>query len=96
MPLDIGIVLDSSASIKLANFEKTKTFLKNFLQQFHIGSGPNDVRVALDLYGKGVYEDVSSNFQISVFYILLLSMKVYTRFISGYFQLCIGNFGRSS
>lgn len=66
----MGIVVDSSASIGKKNFEKTKTFLTNFVKGFHIGPGSNDVRVALDVYGDGVYKDVSCYCYIYYYYIL--------------------------
>ncbi|XP_005107449.1 collagen alpha-5(VI) chain [Aplysia californica] len=54
-PMELGIVLDSSSSISYADFQKSITFLQNFVSQYEIGDGPNDVRVSIITFGKGIY-----------------------------------------
>ncbi|CAL1548796.1 unnamed protein product, partial [Lymnaea stagnalis] len=60
-PLELGIVLDSSVSIRDPDFKACKEFLQNYLQQFDIGSGPRSVRVSLITYGRGTYKQDAFN-----------------------------------
>ncbi|CAL1548501.1 unnamed protein product, partial [Lymnaea stagnalis] len=60
-PLEFGIVLDSSSSIARKDFQTGIKFLQEFLQQFEVGSGPNDVRVSIITYGKGIYPEDAFN-----------------------------------
>ncbi|XP_059147172.1 collagen alpha-5(VI) chain-like [Physella acuta] len=60
-PIELGIVLDSSKSILLQDFQTGIKFLQDFLQQFEIGSGPKDVRVSVITYGKGIYAEDAFN-----------------------------------
>ncbi|XP_059147171.1 collagen alpha-5(VI) chain-like [Physella acuta] len=55
MPIELGIVLDSSSSISNKDFRIAKKFLNDFLEQYDIGTGKNDVRVSIITYGKGIY-----------------------------------------
>ncbi|KAH9515013.1 hypothetical protein Btru_021667 [Bulinus truncatus] len=52
-PLELGIVLDASSSIGRSDFQTGLRFLQDYLRQFDIG--PNDVRVSIIPYGRGVY-----------------------------------------
>ncbi|XP_005097879.2 collagen alpha-5(VI) chain [Aplysia californica] len=54
-PIELGIVLDSSSSIRHTDFQKSIKFLQEFLDQYEIGDGRNDVRVSIITFGKGVY-----------------------------------------
>jgi uncharacterized protein YegL len=60
-PIDLGIVLDSSSSIKHRDFQTAITFLQQFLSHFDIGSDAESVRVAIITYGKGIYIEDSFN-----------------------------------
>lgn len=57
-PIELGIVLDSSSSIPRKDFRIAKKFLQDFLKQFDIGTGENEVRVSIITYGKGIYPEV--------------------------------------
>ncbi|XP_055863248.1 collagen alpha-6(VI) chain-like isoform X1 [Biomphalaria glabrata] len=50
--LELGIVLDSSASIQLPDFNKSINFLQDYLKLFDIGQ--DSVRVAIIPYARGV------------------------------------------
>ncbi|XP_012934979.2 cartilage matrix protein [Aplysia californica] len=54
-PIELGIVLDSSSSISYKDFQKSIDFLQDFVSQYDIGDGRNDVRVSLITFGKGIY-----------------------------------------
>ncbi|BFZ19082.1 hypothetical protein BsWGS_22121 [Bradybaena similaris] len=54
-PIDLGIVLDSSSSIYILDFQKAIKFLQEFLDHFDVGSGAEGVRVSIITYGKGIY-----------------------------------------
>ncbi|BFZ19083.1 hypothetical protein BsWGS_22122 [Bradybaena similaris] len=54
-PLEIGIVLDMSWSIRETDFNTSKTFLENFLQNFDLGSGVEGVRVSIITYGSAIH-----------------------------------------
>ncbi|XP_005101236.1 collagen alpha-4(VI) chain [Aplysia californica] len=60
-PIELGIVLDSSSSISHPDFHKGIEFLQDFLNQYVIGDGPNDVRVSVITFGKGIYKQDSFN-----------------------------------
>ncbi|XP_059147169.1 vitrin-like [Physella acuta] len=60
-PIELGIVLDSSSSIPRKDFRIAKKFLQDFLKQFDIGTGENDVRVSIITYGKGIYPEDAFN-----------------------------------
>ncbi|KAK6968152.1 von Willebrand factor, partial [Biomphalaria glabrata] len=49
--LELGIVLDSSASIPLPDFNKSINFLQDYLKLFDIGQ--DSVRVAIIPYARG-------------------------------------------
>ncbi|BFZ19088.1 hypothetical protein BsWGS_22127 [Bradybaena similaris] len=53
--IDMGIVLDSSNSIVDDDFQKSITFLQEFLDRFDLGSGAVGVRVSIITYGEGIY-----------------------------------------
>ncbi|XP_005090383.1 cartilage matrix protein [Aplysia californica] len=60
-PIELGIVLDSSSSISHPDFQKSIAFLQDFLNQYEIGDGPNDVRVSIITFGKGIYKQDAFN-----------------------------------
>ncbi|KAK6968143.1 matrilin, partial [Biomphalaria glabrata] len=53
-PLELGIVLDSSRSIRKTDFNICIDFLKDYLEEFDISK--DNVRVAIILYGDGLYK----------------------------------------
>ncbi|XP_012942797.1 collagen alpha-1(XXI) chain [Aplysia californica] len=60
-PIELGIVLDSSSSIAHSDFRKGIEFLQDFVDQYEIGDGPNDVRVSIITFGKGIYPQDAFN-----------------------------------
>ncbi|XP_055863252.1 collagen alpha-5(VI) chain-like [Biomphalaria glabrata] len=58
-PLELGIVLDSSSSIRGSDFVKGITFLQDYLQQFDIGS--DTMRVSIIPFAKGIYTNNAFN-----------------------------------
>lgn len=60
-PIELGIVLDTSSSIYQRDFDKGIKFLQDFLKQFDIGDGKDQVRVALITFAKGIYKDNAFN-----------------------------------
>ncbi|KAK7087521.1 collagen alpha-5(VI) chain-like isoform X2 [Littorina saxatilis] len=61
-PIELGLVIDSSVSIPKDDFRTGQEFLKDFLSNYTIGPGKNEVRVAAVTFGRGVYEQDSFNF----------------------------------
>ncbi|KAH9515009.1 hypothetical protein Btru_021656 [Bulinus truncatus] len=60
-PLELGIVLDSSSSIRNRDFKTGIKFLQDFLSQYEVSSEPNGVRVSIISYGKGIYPEIGFN-----------------------------------
>nr|AAZ80783.1 matrilin [Biomphalaria glabrata] len=60
-PLELGIVLDSSSSLRNRDFKTAIKFLQEFLSQYEISSDPNGVRVSIISYGKGIYPEIGFN-----------------------------------
>ncbi|XP_055863251.1 cartilage matrix protein-like [Biomphalaria glabrata] len=58
-PLELGIVLDSSRSIRKTDFNICIDFLKDYLEEFDISK--DNVRVAIILYGDGLYTQDAFN-----------------------------------
>ncbi|KAK3787228.1 hypothetical protein RRG08_055951 [Elysia crispata] len=57
--IELGIVLDSSSSIWPPDFERAKEFLEDLVGAFDIG--PDKTRVALILFGDGIYTEEAFN-----------------------------------
>ncbi|KAL8562554.1 hypothetical protein ACOMHN_045819 [Nucella lapillus] len=60
-PLELGLIIDASVSIKVPDYHEGLTFLISFLRDYIIGPGKNEVRVAAVSYALGVYVDDSFN-----------------------------------
>lgn len=60
-PIDLGLVIDSSVSIRKNDYYTGLKFLSSFLDEYDIGSGRKQVRVAAVSFGWGVYTDDGFN-----------------------------------
>ena len=60
-PIELGIVLDSSLSIKYRDFQTGKKFFHDLIDLFKVGTGPTDVRVSIIQFGKGIYPEDGFN-----------------------------------
>lgn len=60
-PMELGLVIDASASINPRDFVKGQQFLKEFLSMYDIGPARSQVRVSAIKYGRGVYTEDSFN-----------------------------------
>ncbi|XP_076435085.1 collagen alpha-5(VI) chain-like [Babylonia areolata] len=64
-PIELGLVVDSSVSIQDDDFLMGQKFLSDFLRDYDIGQGRNQVRVAVVTFGRGVY--VKDGFNLTTY-----------------------------
>ena len=59
--IDVMFIVDASGSVELHNFQKQLDFMKEFVQAFDIGPGPNQVQVGAIIFESSVHNQFNMN-----------------------------------